>query len=158
MYNGAWLAHHGIKGQRWGIRRFQREDGSRTTAGKKRRDVLDNRNSRTTSKQRKAMTDDQLKKRIERLKLEKELKNLEHDTMNSGKAFTEDVMKSSGKKILTQVAVGGTIAAIAAGVTVAAARASAKANGDSFSIKDPKLVSEVLGGLKGFIPKAKDQW
>lgn len=32
------LYHHGIKGQRWGIRRFQKKDGSLTTAGKKRYD------------------------------------------------------------------------------------------------------------------------
>ena len=31
-----YLVHHGIKGQRWGIRRFQNEDGSLTNAGKKR--------------------------------------------------------------------------------------------------------------------------
>lgn len=30
------LEHHGIKGQRWGVRRYQNEDGSLTTAGKKR--------------------------------------------------------------------------------------------------------------------------
>ena len=30
------LYHHGIKGQRWGIRRFQKKDGSLTSEGKKR--------------------------------------------------------------------------------------------------------------------------
>lgn len=30
------LYHHGIKGQKWGIRRYQNEDGSLTPAGKKR--------------------------------------------------------------------------------------------------------------------------
>lgn len=30
------LYHHGIKGQRWGVRRFQNEDGSLTSAGRSR--------------------------------------------------------------------------------------------------------------------------
>ena len=30
------LYHHGVKGQRWGIRRYQKKDGSLTPAGKKR--------------------------------------------------------------------------------------------------------------------------
>ena len=32
------LYHHGIKGMKWGVRRFQNEDGSLTAAGKKRYD------------------------------------------------------------------------------------------------------------------------
>ena len=32
------LEHHGIKGQKWGVRRFQNADGSLTNAGKKRYD------------------------------------------------------------------------------------------------------------------------
>lgn len=39
MYNYCYtneLYHHGIKGQRWGIRRFQNADGSYTAAGKNR--------------------------------------------------------------------------------------------------------------------------
>lgn len=31
-----YLSHHGIKGQKWGIRRYQNEDGTLTAAGKKR--------------------------------------------------------------------------------------------------------------------------
>jgi hypothetical protein len=31
-----WLAHHGIVGQKWGVRRFQNKDGSLTSAGKQR--------------------------------------------------------------------------------------------------------------------------
>ena len=36
-----YIAHHGVKGQRWGVRRFQNEDGSLTSAGRKRYDVND---------------------------------------------------------------------------------------------------------------------
>lgn len=35
MYDNS-LMHHGIKGQKWGVRRFQNEDGSLTSAGKRR--------------------------------------------------------------------------------------------------------------------------
>lgn len=31
-----YLIHHGIKGQKWGVRRFENEDGTLTEAGKKR--------------------------------------------------------------------------------------------------------------------------
>lgn len=34
--NETWLAHHGIKGQKWGVRRFENSDGTLTEAGKKR--------------------------------------------------------------------------------------------------------------------------
>ena len=35
IYNDE-LYHHGIKGQKWGVRRFQNEDGSLTPAGERR--------------------------------------------------------------------------------------------------------------------------
>lgn len=34
------LCHHGIKGQKWGVRRFQNEDGTLTNEGEKRYDSL----------------------------------------------------------------------------------------------------------------------
>jgi len=39
--NKTYLAHHGIKGQKWGVRRFQNEDGSLTPEGRRYYDVND---------------------------------------------------------------------------------------------------------------------
>lgn len=36
------LYHHGVKGQKWGVRRYQNEDGSLTNAGKKRYGTSEN--------------------------------------------------------------------------------------------------------------------
>lgn len=35
LYNNT-IKHHGVKGQKWGVRRYQNKDGSLTPAGKKR--------------------------------------------------------------------------------------------------------------------------
>ena len=57
------LAHHGIKGQKWGVRRFQNKDGSYTDAGKKR--------AKQQKEEPEPLSDEELAKRVRRLTMEK---------------------------------------------------------------------------------------
>lgn len=56
------LYHHGIKGQRWGVRRFQNKDGSLTAKGKKRyREGDSDSKKKTEETPKKGLTDKQKK-------------------------------------------------------------------------------------------------
>ena len=53
--NGNYLSHHGIKGQKWGVRRFQNADGSYTSAGKARRNSSGTKKRGLSDNQKKAL-------------------------------------------------------------------------------------------------------
>lgn len=62
IVNGS-LYHHGIKGQKWGVRRFQNKDGSLTLAGRKRRGISDERKTELEEEanKKRGLTDKQKK-------------------------------------------------------------------------------------------------
>ena len=79
-YEEEYLAHHGVKNQRWGVRRFQNSDGSLTAAGKLRYSVGNG--GRSISKKVDPKSAAKLKKRqtkeaakLERLKIKEAAKN-----------------------------------------------------------------------------------
>ena len=105
------LYHFGIKGMKWGIRRYQNKDGSLTAAGKKRYS-----DSSSVNDGIKDLTDQELRDRINRLNLEKQYRDLTTPSgqkqVNKGKQFVMSVLETSGKNIATQLVTYGMGAAV----------------------------------------------
>lgn len=116
------LFHWGVKGMKWGVRRYQNKDGSLTPRGRKRQkelsaDEKERAARKNDLKNRRTLSDADLKKKIERLKMEKEFKNLTNEDINSGKTFVNEVMSSAGKKVLTIAAAGAMAYGVKAAMT-----------------------------------------
>ena len=75
------LYHHGIKGQKWGIRRFQNPDGTLTAAGKKRYLQIDENGKYQYTKAGKKLKDEAVKKYygIERADKERRIHYVRND-------------------------------------------------------------------------------
>ena len=99
------LYHWGIKGMKWGVRRFQNKDGSLTPAGRKRySDGSDGTSgqSKTANKPKsvKDMSDDELRTKVNRLTLEKNALDLERQVSSlspqkvaKGQGFVQKIGK-----------------------------------------------------------------
>lgn len=113
------LIHYGIRGMKWGIRRYQNKDGSLTPAGRKRareRETGDDKSaSKTTEtsapkkKSVSEMSDDELRQTVNRIRLEREYSSLTPKEVSRGKALAskflneaiQPALVSATKQVLT---------------------------------------------------------
>lgn len=103
------LYHYGRKGMRWYQNIFSRDKNSSTRKKTKTSESdtiqTSTKKSSTKSKNVKSMTSEELKQRIERLKLEKELRDLDPQlkARSRGKEFVIGVLENIGKNTLTNI-------------------------------------------------------
>ena len=83
MHNNE-LYHFGIKGMKWGVRRFQNKDGSLTSKGKKRYSDDYKESQNISKKSVSEMSNAELRKINERKRLEQEYSRLNPSTLKKG--------------------------------------------------------------------------
>ena len=109
------LYHHGIKGMKWGVRRYRNEDGSLTPAGKKRydRDVQENLGKKKENRIDTSNPDPDrwVKEDITRSKkivdtssdVIRQLQSVERDTAPKSKKEKLDLSKMSDQELRTKI-------------------------------------------------------
>lgn len=99
------LQHHGIKGQKWGVRRYQNKDGSLTAAGRKRQrqnddgPVHEDHSKSHNTKSVKSMSDKELRDRINRLNMERQYAQLTATEKSMGRKIVTEVLLNVGKEL-----------------------------------------------------------
>jgi hypothetical protein len=100
------LAHYGVKGMKWGVRK-DRGSGRGLQSTKRTKRELAVRKAREDARaRRRQISDKKLNDMIDRLKKEKQLKDLVNEDLRPGMTFTKRVISSSGEKVAKLVVTG----------------------------------------------------
>lgn len=88
------LYHYGIVGMKWGVRRYQNPDGSLTAAGQARYTYNERKKS---LKNVSNMSDDEIKKSVNRMNLEKQYRRATKENLKDTKEDMNSGLKTAGK-------------------------------------------------------------
>lgn len=104
-----YLIHYGISGQKWGIRRYQNEDGTLTEEGKRRYNEGPPESETWKKSEAKNLTDEELRRRTNRLQQEQNYKNL---TTTDSERNAQNIKNDFIKKVLTAAAITPVVALV----------------------------------------------
>lgn len=112
------LYHYGVLGMKWGVRRTPEQLGHKPVQSKRDNpDWQKKQEMKTASKNRRLLSTQEIRDRIERIRLEKQLKELTREEVSPGKAFVADVLSSSGKKVAGALVTGAMLYAVKSAMT-----------------------------------------
>ena len=126
------LAHYGVLGMKWGVRKDRRTGIPRGTprakGGKTQKELREIERRKKAAKNRRTLSDSEIESRIKRLKMEKELKQLTDNDVSPGKVLVRRLMGDTGNQAWRMV-----LAAMAGGIALAVkTQFDKKADGPDF--------------------------
>lgn len=105
VYYGRPIQHYGVLGMKWGVRKSK--DERRSDREKKEAEKAERNRRKQVRKNRRTLSDDELRKEVDRLTLEKKFKDLSDADLAPGRSAVGSFLKTQGGKALASAAVGG---------------------------------------------------